>query len=276
MKVTGRLQGHSISIKNNERGVVMYGYMPGLEQANERIVVAKERRVGGHAIGILLLDVLCPMLPGDVANASTYNFPVLYKVLDGVGVDQVFRADPTVLERLIRGGKELERQGVRAITSDCGYFGNYQKELATALDVPVFLSSLLQIPLISLSLKPSQKVGVICADSRSLSSSLLSACGVDDPSSIVVAGAEELPESKNLGLCTGRYNSLKMEQELVGLAVRLINDNPCIGAILLECSDLPPYAWSIQRAVNIPVFDFTTMIGWIYAAVVRQPFAGFV
>jgi hypothetical protein len=255
---------------------MLYGYMPGLEQAKEQIVVAKERRIGGHAIGILLLDVLCPMLPGDVANAGTYNFPVLYKVLNGVGVEQVFRADPTVLEELVRGGKELERQGVRAITSDCGYFGNYQKEVAAALDIPVFLSSLLQIPLISLSLKPSQKVGVICADSRSLSSSLLRACGVHDPSSIVVAGAEELPESKNLGLCTGRYDSSKMEQELVSLAKQLINDNPHIGAILLECSDLPPYAWSIQRAVNIPVFDFTTMISWIYTAVVRHPFAGFV
>lgn len=254
----------------------MYEYMPGLEQPEKQILVPKERRIGGHAIGILLLDVLCPMLPGDVANASTYNFPVLYKVLDGVGVERVFRADPTVLDEVIRGGKELEEQGVRAITSDCGYFGNYQKEVAAALNVPVFLSSLLQIPLISLTLKPGQKVGVICADSRSLSSSLLSACGVDDPSTIVVAGAQDLPESKNLGLCTGRYNSFKMEQELVSLARQLVNDNPDIGAILLECSDMPPYAWSIQRAVNIPVFDFITIINWIYNAVVRHPFAGFV
>jgi len=253
-----------------------YGYMLGLEQPDTHISIPKGRRVTGNAIGIILLDVVCcPMLPGDVANATTFNFPVQYKVLEGVTAERVFRADPGVLAEVIKGGKELEKQGVRAITTDCGFFGNYQKEVAAALNVPVFLSSLLQIPLIIRALKPNQKVGVICADATSLSPSLLSACGIDDLSTIVVAGVQDLPESKNIPLCTGQFNSFKIEQELVNLATQLVNDNPDIGALLLECSDMPPYSWSIQKAVNLPVFDFITMINWVYDAVVRRPFAGF-
>lgn len=254
---------------------MIYGYTHGLEQPDMQISIPEGRRIAGNAIGIILLDVLCPMLPGDVANATTYNFPVHYKVLEGVTAERVFRADPSVLAEVIEGGKELEKQGVRAIVTDCGFFGNYQKEVAAALNIPVFLSSLLQIPLISRALKPNQKVGVICADAASLSPGLLSACGIDDPSTIVVAGMQGLPEAKNFGLCTGRLNSFKVEQELVNLARQLVNDNPDIGAFLLECSDIPPYSWSIQKAVNLPVFDFITMINWIYDAVVRRPFAGF-
>ena len=62
---------------------------------------------------------------------------------------------------------------------------------------------------------------------------------------------------------------------MCGLAKELVSKNLDIGAILLECSDMPPYAWSIQNSVKLPVFDFTTMINWVYSAVVRHPFPGF-
>ncbi len=253
----------------------MYGYVSGLEQPNTEVRIPKGQMTAGHAVGIICMDVPGHLFPGHVGNASTYNFPVLYQILEEVTVQQVFRADPTVLDALIRGGKELEKRGVRAISTHCGFFANYQKEVAAALNVPVFLSSILQLPLISRALKPSQKVGIITADSTSLSASLLSACGVDDPSTLVVAGFQDLPESKNILQGTGHYNSAKIEEELVGLARQLVNDNPNIGAFLLECASLPTYAWSIQNAVNRPVFDFVTMINWIYDAVVRRPFAGF-
>jgi len=74
---------------------------------------------------------------------------------------------------------------------------------------------------------------------------------------------------------TGNYNASEMEHELVDIARQLVSDNLDIGALLLECANLPPFAWSIQRAVNLPIFDFVTMINWIYDAVVRRPFAGF-
>lgn len=255
---------------------MVYGFMPGPEQVNTQISIPKGQAIAGNAIGIIVLDLWYPYLPGNVANASTYNFPVQYKILRGSTIPQILSADPTLLDLIVEGGRELEKQGVRAIVGACGYFGNYQKEAAAILDVPVFLSSVLQIPIIRRGLKPNQKVGIICAVADSLTPKLLSQCGIDDLSDVVIAGAQDLPEFQNILQCTGSFNSHEIEQQLVELAKQLVSDNPDIGAILLECSDMPPYAWAIQNAVRLPVLDFTTLIDWVYNTVVRRPFAGFI
>jgi Asp/Glu/hydantoin racemase len=255
---------------------MVHGFMPGPEQVNTQISIPKGQAIAGNAIGILVLDLWYPYLPGNVANASTYNFPVQYKILRGSTIPQILSADPTLLDLIVEGGRELEKQGARAIIGACGYFGNYQKEAAAILDVPVFLSSVLQIPIIRRGLKPNQKIGVICAVADSLTPKLLSQCGIDDLSNVVIAGAQDLPEFQNILQCTGSFNSHEIEQQLVELAKQLVSKNPDIGAILLECSDMPPYAWAIQNAVKLPVLDFTTLINWVYNTVVRRPFAGFI
>ena len=255
---------------------MVYGFMPGPEQVNAQISMLKGQAVAGSAIGILVLDLWYPYMPGNVANASTFSFPVLYKILKGSTGPQILSADPVLLDMIVEAGRELERQGVRAIIGACGYFGNYQKEVAATLDVPVYLSSLLQIPIIRRGLKPNQKVGVICAEADFLTPKLLSQCGVDDLSDIVITGAQYLSEFKNIMQSTGHFNSYELEQQMVGLAKQFVSDNPDIGVILFECSDMPPYAWAVQNAVGLPVFDFTTLINWVYNAVVRRPFAGFV
>ncbi len=121
----------------------------------------------GQGIGILLLDDLYPCIPGDVRNATTYSFPVTFKIVKGATIKRLlYEADLTLAKSFIKAGMELAQEGVRAITGDCGYLALFQKEIAAALPVPVFMSSLMQIPLVSRMLKPTQKVGVIAADSR--------------------------------------------------------------------------------------------------------------
>ncbi len=253
-----------------------YAFIPGPEQPNVQISIPKGQVIAGYAIGILVFDIWYPLLPGNVVNASTYSFPVLYKKLEGVSADELSRGDPSALDPLVKAAKELEKQGVRAIVGACGYFTNYQKEAATMLDVPVFLSSLLQMPIIKQALKPNQKVGIICGNAPALTPKTLSQCDIDDLTNVVITGAQDLPEFQNLMEETGHFNSFKIEQELVGLVKQLVSDNPDIGAILIHCSDMAPYAWSIQNAVRLPVFDYTTLINWIYSGIVRHPFAGFI
>jgi Asp/Glu/hydantoin racemase len=252
-----------------------YGFMPGPEQPDTKVSIGAEQRIQGCAIGIVLLDLWYPVVPGNVANASTFDFPVMYKILKGTTVSRIFGADPAILELLLEAGKQLEEQGVRAIIGACGFFGNFQKEAAARLNVPVYLSSLLQIPIVRRGLKPSQKVGVITASAASLTPKLLSQNGVDDLSDIVITGAQDLSEFQQILKTAGSFNSKKIEQQLVGLAKQFVSGNPDIGAILLECSDMPPYAWAIQNAVRLPVFDFITLINWVHSAMVRCPFAGF-
>jgi hypothetical protein len=253
-----------------------YAWMPGPEQPDTDIKMLKGQAVAGAAIGILVLDLWYPYVLGNVANGSTFNFPVLFKILKGSTGQQVVTGAPALLDMILEAGKELEQQGVRAIVGACGYFGHFQKEASVRLNVPTFLSSVLQVPIIMRGLKPSQKVGIICANSPYLTPSLLGQCGVTDLSRVVIVGAEDLSEFRNIIEGTGHFNSHKIEQQMVGLAKQFVSKNPEIGAILLECSDMPPYAWAIQNAVRLPVFDFISMIKWIYEAVVRKPFAGFV
>ena len=253
-----------------------YAYIPGPQQPDTDIQMLKGQAVAGCAIGILVLDLWYPYLPGNVANGSTFDFPVLFKILKGSTGKRINAADPALLEMAIQGGKELEQQGVRAIVGACGYFANYQEEAARRLYVPAFLSSVLQVPVIMRGLKSDQKVGVICAYDHAFTPTLLGQCGVDDISRVVVTGAQDCPEFRNLIENTGHFNSRKLELEVVGLARELVRKNPDVGAILLECSDMPPYAWAIQNEVRLPVFDFISLINWVYYGVVRRPFAGFV
>ena len=233
------------------------------------------RAISGTSVGILVLDLGYPYLPGNVANASTYDFPVRYKILKGTTIPQILSHDRSLLDMIVEGGQELIQDGVRAIVGACGYFGFYQKEAAAALNVPVFLSSLLQIGTIKQTLQADQQVGVICAHRDSLSKETLAACGVEDLADLVVVGAQDLPEFKNILNCAGHYNPAQLEKELTQLALEQTTENPRVGALLLECSDMPPFSWAIQNATGLPVFDFITMIKWIQAAVVQQPYHGF-
>lgn len=257
----------------------MYTYSVGYD--DEDVTWAEGRMIGGAAIGIIQMGpVRVPMVPGNVGNGTTFNFPVLYQRLEGPSTIEMVvstKPHPVVTELAIKAAKKLEEQGCRAITANCGYFANYLPDVAAALDVPCFLSSLMQIPIILRALKPNEKVAIICASGKALSSApALRNCGVDDLTRVVIAGSEHTSQMKNVLQEKGHINNMTFEKELVGIAREVVLKNPDVGALLLECTELPPYAWAIQKTVRLPVFDFTTLINWVYNAVVRRPFAGFV
>jgi len=239
-----------------------------------RLSIPKGQHIAGHAIGIVLLEVWYPLLPGNVVNATTYPFPVRYKLLRGATQERILRADPALADLVIEAGKELQQEGVRAIVGACGYFANYQRQAAAALDVPVFLSSLLQVPLIHAGLKPGQRVGILCADAASLRPAALAACGVTPDIPIAIMGLEDQPEFGAILYSRGEFDYDRVEAEVVGSALRLVETQPDVGAILLECSDMPPFAAAVQRAVRRPVFDFITMIRWIYSGLVQRSYEG--
>ena len=229
----------------------------------------------GEAIGILLLDCFTPFIPGDVANATTYSFPVRFQKVEGLTTKRVLGKDPTAFEPLLAAAEELVGQGVRAITGDCGFLAIHQKRLATALEVPVFLSSLLQIPFIFSILGPEQKVGVITADSKSLDESLLEAAGVKSGERLVVRGMEDRENFlKAVIEETGLLDSDKVKREAVSVASEMVENEQKIRALLLECSCLPPYASAIQKAVELPVFDYVTMINYVHSTLFRDSFEG--
>lgn len=252
-----------------------YGYI-GKGDDDKTFHIPKGRLISGYTIGILHLDVWYPLIPGNVVNAYTYDFPVRMKEIPNAVQSRVHAGDPTLVDDIIHAGRELEREGVRAICGACGYLGNFQSQVSEALDVPILLSSLVQVPMIKVILKKEQKVGILCADGPSLTPAVLKNCGVD-PSSCLVKGIGDQPQfSAILNSNIGHFDNTAVRKEVVEGAKSLVKDHPEIGAILLECSDMPPYSSDVQKAVNLPVFDFITMIKWAHSSVAQKSYHGFI
>lgn len=231
----------------------------------------------GEAIGILLLENFAPFIPGDTANATTYRYPVRFQRVPGLSVKKIFAHDITMYEAVKRAAGELKREGVRAITGDCGFMAVFQQRLAEELDIPVFLSSLSQLPFMGLITGGSKPLGVITANSKALTDEVFAWAGVPSQvkERIRVKGLEDDRHFVSAVIDEeGELDSALIEQAVVMRASALCEEHPDMGAILLECSMLPPYAAAVQEATGLPVFDYITMIDYVHSTVVKQRYQG--
>jgi len=234
--------------------------------------------MAGHSVGIVVLEVGYPIVPGNVANASTFPFPVRYAVVRGSHpLHRLVRNnDESIYDATLAAARELVQDGVKAIVGACGYFGLFQKRLAADLPVPVFSSSLLQVPLLVRALTPGQKLGVMCADTRGVTPKLFDAVGITPDMPCVFVGMEDKPGFFDaISEGSGVMDNDQVCAEVVERAREMVAEHPDIGMILLECSDMPPYAHAVQEATGLPVFDFNSMINWVHYACVRKAYNGF-
>ena len=230
----------------------------------------------GHAIGILLLDYRGPFIPGDVGNASTYRYPVLYKLVEGLTFDLVLSGDRRAEALIVEAAKDLERFGVRGISSDCGFLVEHQQAVAREVKCPVFLSSLLQIPYLAMMFETGRPIGCITATRSPSSNRLLELAGVKSDINVVLRGMENYEHFKWAILEEGgELDSDLIEEEVIAEARDMVHKHPDLSSIVLECSLLPPYARAVQDAVGVPVFDFITMIDYFYQGTHRQPYQGY-
>ena len=234
----------------------------------------------GEPIGILAIENYVPYVPGDAANASSYSFPVRFERLRGFTPERLFNHDMSLVDDAIAAGRRLVDEGVRAVTGDCGFLAIYQDRIAEALGVPVFLSSLLQLDFILRMLPPSQSIGVVTANRPALDSTVLGAVSSVPDHRLIIAGLENSPHFVSYVFDEiGELDTELVEAEVLELtnqirATARSSDTP-VGAILLECSLLPPYAAAVQQQTGLPVFDYNTMINYVFSAVVRRRFEGF-
>lgn len=229
----------------------------------------------GAPIGILLMESSIPFIPGDVGNATTYPFPVVYQVIPGLTTLRMFSKDETAFEALYESATLLQKQGVKAITGDCGYMALFQNRLARLMNVPVFLSSLLQVPFILKCLNPDKKVGILCANGKALTGELLEIAGITDPFKVAIYGMEKHQHFYDViyeETCV--LDEEQMTGEILAGAKTLLEENPDVGAILMECSDMPPYSYAVQKTTGLPVFDFITMIRHVHSGVAQIPYSG--
>ncbi len=225
----------------------------------------------GIPIGVLCLESYFAKPPGHIKNAQTFDFPVAYKIVEGATTERIVdNPDPGLIEPFVEAARELEREGVKAITGSCGFLALFQRQLADAVAVPVFTSSLIQIPLVHAMQRRDQKVGVVVAKKNALTPAHLEAVGAAGVP-ICVAGMDDQPEfceviieAERLELDLDRFGT-----ELLSVVENLVGENPDIGSIVIECTDMTYFSHLVQRRVNRPVFDLITLTRMVHEAVSR-------
>ena len=214
-----------------------------------------------NALGILLTESNIVRIPGDVGNPATFPFAVRCKTVAGLTLQRLIRGrDRSLRGRILESARELVGEGIWALSTTCGFMILFQRDLADVLPVPVLTSSLLQLPFLLCSLGWRSKVGIITADAGSLGREHLKCAGVDGQR-VVVAGLENMPHFRSAILenrVSTDYEAIK--KEVLRCAQQLVVSHPQVGALLLECANLPPYAPVLQDRLGLPVYDFNTMI----------------
>lgn len=222
-------------------------------------------------LGILSLDTQFPRILGDVGNTDSYPFPAMVKVIDGADATKIVvdgLPDEVLLQRFESAASELEKQGADAIVSTCGFLITVQARIASKVSIPVMLSALSMLP--SVLAMTGTRVGVLTASRPALGSLALASAQVKQ-NDIVVQGME------NEAIFTGAFLATRaqqtrefdrdaMEKSVVSQAETLVRDAPDIGAIVLECGNLPPYADAIRAATGRPVYHLLDAASWMMAA----------
>lgn len=238
-------------------------------------VIHGGRTTYGESIGILMLDTRFPRLPGDIGNATTFDFPVKFKIVAGASPRRVvLEQDATLLDAFVVAARELERDGVRAITTSCGFLALFQRELAAAIGVPVFTSSLMQLPVVHRMLRPDQTIGILTAHADRLNPQVLEAIGgAGIPH--VVAGAEHTPAFYDVFVMNGdTIDPGRAEAGVVAMARELVERFPDVGAFVCEGTNFSTFGPAVQEATGRPFFDIVTMTRWVHDAVVKRRVIG--
>lgn len=224
------------------------------------------KAIYGAPLGILMLEARFPRIPGDMGNATTWPFPVLYRVVKGASPERVvLQGAAGLLPDFKEAAAELVSSGAEAITTNCGFLSLFQQELAAHVAVPVATSSLMQVPWVQAMLPPGKRVGVITVSAASLTPQHLAAASV--PLDTPVVGTEDgaeffrvliLAEKQDLDVALAA-------QDILVAGRRLLAAHPDVGAIVLECTNMPPYAHALREALGVPVYDIYSLVTWLHA-----------
>jgi len=223
--------------------------------------------VYGYKIGVLMLDSKFPRIPGDVGNAESFKYPVLFKKVNNAKPKNIV-IDQTdeFLKPFIDAAKELELEGVKAITTSCGFLARFQDKIAENVKVPVFTSALLMVPMVCKMVGSDGLVGILTANKSTLSDEQLFSAGIDK-SRVVIEGLETKEEFTSFTVENReQVDTDKCRRELCESAKDLVDNNPDIKAVVLECTNMPPYTNDIKATIGLPVFDIINLADFMYKA----------
>jgi hypothetical protein len=223
----------------------------------------------GRMLGILTLDTAFPRIRGDVGCEDTFDFPVRFATVPGAAPEAVVhRGEDAALPAFIAAAHELCDGGAIGIATTCGFLARWQDALTAALPVPVLASALMQAALVQRTLPRGRRLGIVTYSVDDLGPDVLRAAGV--PPDTPLAGVDP----SGVFARTIRHGAAKLDHgamaaDVVAAARRLVDAHRDVGAIVLECANMPPYAAAVREATGRPVFDAADLVRWFYAGLAR-------
>ncbi|MBI1385807.1 MAG: aspartate/glutamate racemase family protein [Rhizobiales bacterium] len=223
------------------------------------------KSIYGASVGVLMLDARFPRIVGDMGNALTWPFPVHYRIVRGATPERAVAGGADgLLAPFIAAARQLQSDGVDGITTNCGFLSLYQDELRGALDIPVATSSLMQVPAIAATLPRGRHVSILTISAASLTPAHLEAAGV--PPGTPVVGTEQGEEFTRVILGDEPLLDVaKARADMLVAGRSLMAQHPATGAILLECTNMVPYAADLAEDLGVPVFSIYSFIVWFQA-----------
>lgn len=230
------------------------------------------KAVYGARVGILMLEARFPRIPGDMGNATTWPFPVLYKVVSGASPQRVVRERAVgLLEPFLDAARELVRLGADGITSNCGFLSLFQDEIAAAAGVPVAISSMMQVAMVNRLLPPGKRAGILTISAATMTPEHLAKAGV--PADTPLGGTDGGREfTRAIIGDEAQMDVAAAEQDILDSGAALVKANPTLGAIVLECTNMAPYARALSEHVRLPVFDIYSFVTWFHTGIAPRDF----
>jgi hypothetical protein len=221
-------------------------------------------------LGVLMLDTQFPRFPGDIGHPRSWRVATRHAVVPGAWPREVVTSAAALragglLKTFCRHAVELEQAGARAITTSCGFLVLLQAPLQAAVRIPVVTSSLLQLPRILLT---EAKVGVLTISAEHLGADHLRAAGVPEErlNDVIVQGVAAGGEFVQSIL--GNRPAMDFghaEADVVAAARALRARAPELRVVVLECTNMPPYAAAIAHATGFELrslLDADALVQW--------------
>lgn len=213
-------------------------------------------------LGVVMLDTRFPRPPGDIGHPDAFGVAVRQRVVRGAWPGTIVQTAAGLRAAgmgpaFVGAVQALEAEGALAITTSCGFLVLLQDELQAAVHVPVVTSSLLQLPGL-LARQP--KVGVLTISAAALGTEHLLAAGVpeDRLDDVVIQGVA--PAGEFAAAILGNRDTLdtKLASEDVVAAARALRlREPLLQAVVLECTNMPPYRQAVEAATGLKTWALT-------------------
>src|SRR6516165_8063203 len=176
-----------------------------------------------------------------------------------------------LLDSFLDAAEELVRLGADGITTTCGFLSLFQREIAAHVGVPVATSSLMQIPLIERVLPPGKRVGILTVSASNLTGEHLVAADADPATPVV--GTDNGGEFTRVMINDEeRLDVAAAQRDILAAGHSLVTSHPDVGAVLIECTNMVPYARALSERLRLPVFSIYTFVTWFQAGLVPRNF----